>query len=143
MTRRPKGAASAPVRPFSVDQMFRELADGPPRVLTGFVRKSPNGPAAISFAKATVGSRWVDVPEGVVTGYEHLGEAIRDDALLPIVNLYLRAPENEFESTFLHADAGASAQLSMQDAPQVGPDGTYANSKGPCIPLGNGKWWCP
>jgi len=123
--------------------MFQELADGPPRVLTGFVRRSPNGPTAISFAKPATGSRWVEVPEGAVTGYEHLGEAIRENELLPLVSLYLRAPANELESTFLHADAGAPAQFSMQDTPQLVPDGTFSNSKGPCIPLGNGKWWCP
>lgn len=125
---------------FSAERMFKAIEGGPPRLMTGVVKRAEDDPKVIRFAKAVEGSQWVDVPESAVADFEHLGHLIRDGMQLPLVNLYLKPPEHPREAAYLNAQESFIVAV---NAPRLGAGGALSNSKGDCIPLGNGQWWCP
>lgn len=141
---RPTGRpARVTERRFSAARMFDEIEGGPPRILTGVVTRHADDAPVIRFCKPVPGSQWLDIPETAVLDYRHLGHVPHEGVSLPLVELHLRPPESPIEIAFLQAAEGSLARVLVPDVPQPSPSGTYSNSKGPCIPLGNGQWWCP
>ncbi|WP_139237900.1 MULTISPECIES: hypothetical protein [Methylobacterium] len=140
-------AATNKVSAFSAASMFDELALGPPRILTGAVKRS-NDAKKICFSKAMDCTDWIEISEEMVERYEYVGDTKCGDHNHPVVKLYLKPPSTDAEKAFLMAERPVPPAVSNFSDVQasfvtalspVSPLGGWYPSKGNCVRNSDGR----